>query len=387
VLELPPEWEPPASLALRADYDQPWTEEEQKMANHAAQKGLDELLNFFGSAGDVRIKGLGTNGANALIDQCFASRNKPEFHRRACEESSRVLKIIAPNQLAELDSGEPLTCKRMRKKTKMLAYAHHLHQVLPGDKELKAVRAQLLLLVQGSFDNCKNLDDFLDVRSDVGWEANLNLQHPDALSWSVLRDYIHQQGLINLYSVPDFFFPDIDEVDRFVWNLWTFGGKYNFLGGNKERGYRGMESRHAYQLTHIAYWPTGYGRHRQRLSDAKWVYDYIRENFWAAARYFNSDPDLMAEFIDILRNFGCTEDDDLMVRYGSRMFIHAFKQNGATFMSCTRDDYSTIHGPWTAIAAVDRREWEPIVPGSHGYDFRKAFERGEALNKALQTLH
>jgi hypothetical protein len=117
------------------------------------------------------------------------------------------------------------------------------------------------------------------------------------------------------------------------------------------------------------------------------VYDYIRENFWAAARYFNSDPDLMAEFIDILRNFGCTEDDDLMVRYGSRMFIHAFKQNGATFMSRTRNDYSTIHGPWTAIAAVDRREWEPIVPGSHGYDFRKAFERGEALNKALQTLH
>lgn len=385
VLDLPPEWEPPASLNLRDDYDQPWTGEEQAMADHAAQKGLDELLDFFGSAGDARIKGLGTNGANALIDQCFASRNKPEFHRRACAEAGRVLKIIAPNKLYELESGEPLKCKSMRKKTKMLAYAHYLHQVLPGDKELKVVRAQLLQLVQGSFDACKDLDEFLDVRSDVGWEANLDLKNPDALHWSVLRDYIHQQGLINLYSVPDFVFPDIDEVDRFVWRFWTFGGKYNYHDGNTENGFRDEQSRHAYQLTHIAYWPTGYGRHRQRLSDAEWVHDYVRRNFWAAVRYFRADPDLMAEFVDILRNVGCTEDDDLMVRYGSRIFLEAFKRDGETFMSHTSNDYSRIHGPWTAIAAVDRREWEPIVPGSHGYEFRRAFERGEALEKALNS--
>jgi len=386
LLEMPAKWQPPSYLALRDDYAQPWTEEEQRMADRAAQKGVGELLEFFGSIDDDRIRGVGTNGANALIDQCFSSSHKPDIYRRACEEASRVLKVIAPNQLDS--GGTPPTCTGMRKKTKMLAYAHYLHLKFPGDRELKQVRADLLQLVQGSFDACKDLDEFLDASdtdADASWDQDLDLDKPDALPWPTFRNYIHQQGLINLYSVPDFVFPDRDEVDRFVWRLWTFGGKFNYLNGTSEKvGYQWEDSRHAYQLTHIAYWPTGYGRHKMFLSEAKWVYNYIRNNFWKSVLHFQSDPDLFAEFVDILRNVGCTEDTDLMVRYGSRMFIEAFKSNGETFITSRKSDYSLIHGPWTAILAVDRKEWEPIVPGSHGYNFRKALERGEALELGLR---
>jgi len=91
----------------------------------------------------------------------------------------------------------------------------------------------------------------------------------------------------------------------------------------------------------------------------------------------SGDLDLFAEFLDILRQCGCTEDNDLMVRHGARFFLKKFKDLGSTWMlKSSKSDYSLIHLPWTAIGGLRRKEVEPVVPGSMGYGFKKALERG-----------
>lgn len=108
------------------------------------------------------------------------------------------------------------------------------------------------------------------------------------------------------------------------------------------------------------------------------ISQYIRKNYWTAME--TGGLDLFAEFLDILRQCGCTEDNDLMVRHGARYFLKVFKDLGSTWMpakSDSRSDYSRIHLPWTAIGGLRRKEMEPLVPGSMGYGFKKALERGQ----------
>ena len=136
-------------------------------------------------------------------------------------------------------------------------------------------------------------------------------------------------------------------------------------------------------LLNLSLFPfTRYGRHTQYVSDAPWLYKYIRENFYYVIR--NGDSDLISEFIDILRTYGCNESTDIMVRQGSRYMISEFIQNGRKWITNEEkgDDYTIIHGPWTAISGVmSSTHAEPMTPGSYGYEFRKAMERGEQKRK------
>jgi len=71
-----------------------------------------------------------------------------------------------------------------------------------------------------------------------------------------------------------------------------------------------------------------------------------------------------------------------MVRHGARYFLNMFKDMGSTWMPRSdKSDYSLIHLPWTAIGGLRRKEFEPLVPGSMGYGFKKALERGAEADK------
>jgi len=271
--KLPREWMPPSHLSFQ-DSGVAWTNEEQQLADYASQKGLDELVDFYDSISEERIMDLFANAANSVIDQCFASTNRPDFHDKACKSASRLVKIIATYFTNDLDSDKPAECKRMRQKSKMLAYAHYLSVVLPGDSKLNKTRNKLVEVVRTSFEKCSDLDEYLDV-SKKSWEVNLDLNNL-SLPRKTLKNYIHQQGLLNLYSIPEFHVPE--EVDRFIARIWKFAAKYKFINGvDVEQGYGDAEtSHHGYLLTHIAYWPTGYGRHLQLVDDVPWLYEVCR---------------------------------------------------------------------------------------------------------------
>jgi len=268
--KLPREWMPPSRLSFQ-DSGETWTKEEQQLADYASQKGLDELVDFYDSISDMRIMHLFTNAANSVIDQCFASANRPNFHDKACKSASRLVQKIATHFTKGF---MPAKCKEMKNKSKLLAYAQYLSVVLPGDSKLKDTRNELVDMFRTSFQKCSDLDEYLNV-SKERWEANLDLNNL-SLSRETLKNYIHQQGLINLYTIPEFDVPE--EVDRYIARIWKFVAKYKYINGvDSEQGYADGETRHhGYLLTHIAYWPTGYGRHVQLVDDAPWLYEVCR---------------------------------------------------------------------------------------------------------------
>lgn len=367
--EQPESWKPSKTTLQFTDSGEPWTQEEQKLANEAARKGLEELVDFFNKISKKRIKNLSTNAANSLMDECFGSADNPEFHKIACEATARVVNIVAEDYVGRSICQ---TCHESHYKAKLLGYANYLTRILPGDSEIRQTRDALIPCMQASFDACGSLSNYLE-RKD--WKSDLKtLDTPRHR----IRHFVHRSNqLTDLYNVPGLQVPP--DLDQFTAALWHYLAKYkiHYLKG----GHHDSETvHHAYMATHAAYMPTGYGRHMQYVEDAPWLYKYIRENFYETMEL--EDPDLVAEFVDIVRQYGCTEDNDLMVRHGTRYLLDLYVKNGHKWMEEEpssgddgSNDYDVIHGPWTAISGVSRRQMEAIVPGSYGYAFRKALER------------
>lgn len=88
--------------------------------------------------------------------------------------------------------------------------------------------------------------------------------------------------------------------------------------------------------------------------------------------------DLVAEFIDIFRQYGCTEANDYQLRHGTRFVLSLYKKAGRSWIAHGKSDtsdYNNIHKPWTGISGVEPRMFEPVVPGSYGYAFQQAMAK------------
>jgi hypothetical protein len=122
---------------------------------------------------------------------------------------------------------------------------------------------------------------------------------------------------------------------------------------------------------HIAYIPTGYGRYPIYIANAPYLYNFLRENFYAVLEM--GELDLVAEFVDLFRQYGCTEQNDLQVRDGTRYLLKLFHTAGDHWMAyrgphepVKTTDYDTVHKAWTGMAGVRVRVPEPAEPGTYG---------------------
>jgi hypothetical protein len=150
---------------------------------------------------------------------------------------------------------------------------------------------------------------------------------------------------------------------------WRFLAQYPLIGA---RGYPDREQSQAfydtaYLATHIAY----IGRHPIYVADAPAISAFLRENFYAALEM--GELDLVAEFTDLFRQYGCSEDNDLQLRDGARYVLKLFHAAGDSFMArrepWERDvvsAYTAIHKPWTGMAALRVRVPEAGAPGTYG---------------------
>jgi hypothetical protein len=132
----------------------------------------------------------------------------------------------------------------------------------------------------------------------------------------------------------------------------------------------------AYLATHVGYVPTGCGRHRLRVEEAPGLYGFIRGNFYAVLEL--GELDLFAEFVDLLRQYGCTALDDFQVRAGTRWLLERYHAAGDRWMGhrdggteSSLDAYTLIHKPWTGAGGVRERRLEPVTPGTYGWAFRR----------------
>ncbi len=85
--------------------------------------------------------------------------------------------------------------------------------------------------------------------------------------------------------------------------------------------------------------------------------------------------DLVAEFVDSLKQYGCTEANDLQVRDGTRYLMRLFHADGDSWLAHTEnrlsaaasntnsDDHDeTMHKVWTAMLSIRPRTPSPIEP-------------------------
>jgi hypothetical protein len=155
--------------------------------------------------------------------------------------------------------------------------------------------------------------------------------------------------------------------------LWRFLEHYPFIAA---RSYsEGARNRTfydtAYLATHIAYIPTGYDRYPIHVGDAPWLYRFFRENFYAVLNM--GELDMVAEFTDLFRQYGCTEQNDLQLRDGTRYLLKLFHTAGDRWMAhrepsepTNTGDYNEVHKAWTGMAAVRVRVPEPASPSTYG---------------------
>jgi len=156
--------------------------------------------------------------------------------------------------------------------------------------------------------------------------------------------------------------------------LWRYLDNYPLIGANAypDGAWNERFIDTAYLATHIAYIPTGNHRHPIYVEDSPKLYRFLRENLYAVLQM--GELDLVAEFVDSLRQYGCTEENDLQVRDGTRYLLRLFHAGGDRWMTYREpgetdddvDDYDLVHKAWTGIAGVRVRVPELAEPDTYG---------------------
>lgn len=371
--DLPELWRRTLKVEKNADRfqiqnDSPWNAQEQVLAYEAGMKAFLELVQFYEQASEEDILELGTDAVNSLIDCVYApSAGSQESTDMAVQAAIRVLKINARKYVTLEKEGWEETCKSIFSKMKYLGYAQYLLVKYPLDMQLEEIRNVLRDRVNASFRSCGSISGIF------GYDVNEELKNPDNDINDVLWEWMsHSIALVDCMTVPGVQVPP--GTEQFIADEWEYFKHFKFKNARDyPEGHYDHEM--AYMVTHVAYIPTGYGRHVQLIHDAPWLYRYLRENFYAAME--TESPDLINEFVDLVRQYGCDEEDDVMVRDGTRFLLHLFSEKGHKWM---RDDdevsnYDLIHGPWTGSSGVARRQPEPIVPGSYGHVFYETIRK------------
>ena len=87
----------------------------------------------------------------------------------------------------------------------------------------------------------------------------------------------------------------------------------------------------------------------------------------------------MASFVDVLRQYGCTPENDGQVRDGTRYLLKVFDRLDGRWMDYRQegesdaelDDYRLIHYPWTGVLGLRDRQMEQPEPGTYGEIVRR----------------
>ena len=383
--DMPKHWRP--LPGLYPDPGTPWTAQEQTLADESVEKGLDELVAFYEHNMTVsRIQKLRNNAVNSLIDEAYASESMPSYHAKALRAAARVLKINAARFATDKNNNKYTGCTKTYEKLKYVGYGQYLVNNLPDDAELATLQAALTAHVNFMLQqDCQTLESVLDVGDLSTIFRDKHAHADDVFDWT-----LKAIALTDALTVPNLALPE--GTEEFIAKVWKYLSHYEYPYARDHRKHYGDYTTRntAWLATHVAYVPSGYGRHKQLIGDAPYLYQYIRENFYYALEY--GMLDLFCEFVDLVRQYGCTEETDYQVRHGTRYILSLYLQGGHSWMNYREDgqppdedesidDYDLIHKPWTAISGVIRRKFEPIVPGSYGHAFQEALKHAETMKQ------
>jgi hypothetical protein len=354
--QMPESWRPSDTLQQTL-VREPWSESEAAEATFSIRKGIEEMIELYEqkpkAAGD-----LWEDSVASLIEVTYASANSAEVDELARDGARENLTTLIQPFLGR----EPGTvqCSDFGSVLPLAIHAHNQYQA--NDVRV----GHMVELANAALTQCASLSTAMELDYEpmlASGEASLGDAF-DLMVWSLL--------LIEAQVVPGLDVPaEARELPARAWRFfqdYPLPGAAEFPEGSTDEQF--IET--AYLATHIAYIPTGNHRFPIYVEDAPNVYDFHRENFYPVLQM--GELDLVAEFVDSLRQYGCTPENDLQVRDGTRYLLNVFHTGGDRWMAYREpgqtdqdvDDYDLVHKAWTAVLGVREREIEQPEPGTYG---------------------
>jgi hypothetical protein len=357
--DMPENWRPRGKIHETLG-EQEWSDTETQDAIAAVREGLDELGEYFATHPKA-ISALGADAVEMLIDASYAAGNMPELRTQAREQARRALAVLIEPVLNRDPAAE--TCADLWYLLSLTAYTHTLYPAVSVETKTLINLTNASLHACGSLETVVGYDygDMLtrgQISTDDAWELVMwSIQLTEAQSIAGLELPAGAQTLP-------------EEIWRFFERHPFEGAKAYPDGGDNNHFYHT-----AYLATHLAYIPTGYGRYPIYVRDAPALYQFLRGNFYDVLE--TGELDLVAEFVDLFRQYGCTEKNDLQVRDGTRYLLRLFHAAGGRWMNHREpyeekdiSDYDLTHKAWTGMSGVRARIPEPPEPGTYGATVR-----------------
>ncbi len=358
--KLPKSWQPPTDLQKNMN-PAPWSASEASDAKLAIKTGRDEIISYFKKKPEA-VQNLWDDSIEALIQVTYASVNEKTFDEKTRKAARNNLTLLLKPYL-DLNPNWVL-CEEFQQLLPLSIFAQKLYPAKATLRKLVTKRTNAAYHSCGSFKAAIG-DDLHKIIKD---NQNANTVYIEKL----FDLYIWSLWLIEAELYPDIELPL--EARKFGQKVWKYFKTYQLVNASEfEKGARNEKFIDIADLAnHIAHIPTG--THRFPLYVADWpaLYRFHRENFYQVMQSDNLD--LFASFMDTLRQYGCSESNDLQVRDGARYMLKVFHSNNDRWMNYRQgsaknaklDDYNLIHHPWTAILGLHMRQPEHPKPGTYG---------------------
>jgi hypothetical protein len=350
--QMPERWRAPAELQKSLN-PAAWSQSEAKDARNAVASAADEMIGFFKRKPQA-VQNIWDDSVEALIQLTYASANDPK--------RDAVIRDAARDNLTALISPyldhdpDRATCDEFEALLPLAILAHRLYP--PRDTRTKAITRRTNV----AYRSCGTL------REATGIAYGRILANKDAGSEDV--EILFDLHLWSLWLIEAQLYPDIAlpaQARTFGMRVWRYFKAYRLPNANAfEDGARDEEFNAIADLaTHIAHIPTGVHRFPLYVHDSPELYRFHRENFYPVMQ--SGDMDLFASLMDTLRQYGCTPENDVQVRDGTRYLLKVFHDNNDKWTrKRTNSDYDRIHAPWTAALGLRERRPDEPRPGTYG---------------------
>lgn len=354
--DMPENWRPTDEV-MEGLSDAPWSDQEAKDSRYAIKTGLREMTDLFARHPEA-VPELWEDAVGAMIEVTYSSANKPAIDTAARDTARRNLSMLVEPYLQRTE--ESAQCSDFEDLLPLAIYAHKFYP--SGSTRTAKVTA----LTNSAYRDCGSLE------TAIGFDYEEKLTDDD-ISTEELFDLV----IWSLLFIEAELYPDIElpaESRTFSPTLWQYLDDYEleqastYEDGAWNQDFIDM----AYLATHIAYIPTGNHRHPIYVSDSPNLYRFHRENFYPVLEM--GELDLVAEFVDSLRQYGCTPENDRQVRDGTRYLLKLFHDLGDSWMAYREPgetdadvgNYDFVHKAWTGVLGVRARVLEPSAPGTYG---------------------
>ena|GEM_PF-2006898 len=354
---MPESWRPGAEQEKKLA-DGPWTDSEAREAEFAIRTGLGEMLDLYAQKPSA-VQEIWEDSVGSLVEVTYSSANTAELDTAASDGARRNLSRLIQPYLKR--TAKSMECEEYEDILPLAAYAGSRYE----DSDERT--AKMVELTNAAAKRCGSLKAAMGIDYApilAGEKRTSDEEVFDLVIWSLL--FIEGQ------LVPGLEMPAgaADLPPR----LWDFLRTYPLPDASTYEGGARNEKfiDNAYLATHIAYIPTGNHRFPLYVQDSPALYQFHRANFYAVLEM--GELDLVAEFVDSLRQYGCTPENDRQVLDGTRYLLDVFHAGGDSWMAYREPDeedadvesYDFIHKAWTGVLGVRERHIEPAAPGTYG---------------------